>query len=239
MKIHRFIGDFDITKDSLVLTDLGLIHQMRDVLRLAPGEHVALSDGKGSEAECEILAISGDAVEVGLCSWKRGEAEPRRASTLYLAILKKDNFELAIAKAVELGVSRIVPIITERTVKHGLVRPRLEKIIKEAAEQSGRSVLPTLGDAVDFTDALASLASPDHSIFFFHTAAGGIRLVDSRLFSAQKPLLFVGPEGGWTDAEAEAAQAVGAATISLGPTVLRAETAAMIATYLGSSYSLD
>src|SRR3989338_7391335 len=161
MKLHRFIGDFDLSKQEVEITDPKIIKQIKAVLRLEPGDKIILSDGKGQEAEVvlnlvsvgKITGIIEKLTEPADAQNSQGFGEAKKVN-LYIAILKKENFELAVQKAVEAGVSHITPMITERTVKTGLNFERLEKIIREASEQSGRSVLPRLYPISNFEDAL-------------------------------------------------------------------------------------
>src|SRR3989344_4266850 len=134
MKLHRFIGEYDLSKKHIEITDPKIIKQIRAVLRLEKGDKVLLSNGKGKEDEVVLDSISGDKI-MGTVNQTVVSNEMKRKVHLYLAILKKENFELAVQKAVEVGVMKITPIITERTIKTGLNIPRLEKIILEASEQ--------------------------------------------------------------------------------------------------------
>jgi 16S rRNA (uracil1498-N3)-methyltransferase len=234
MKIHRFIGNFDTKATEFLLTDPEIVHQMVSVLKLDSGEKLIVSDGRGFETTCSIDSISKKEVSLKNCEWNENKNESDYAVVLCLALLKKDNFELAIQKAVEVGVTEIVPLMTERTVKQGFVRPRLEKIIKEAAEQSARGVLPHLEEPLSFSDALFR-ANRKGTVFFCDS--GKENVVPSKIVTKGTSYVFIGPEGGWTDAERESAREIGATFVSLSPTTLRAETAATIATYLFTSYS--
>jgi 16S rRNA (uracil1498-N3)-methyltransferase len=126
-KLHRFIGNFDLTAARLLIREPDIVHQLRDVLKLRVGEQIVLADGRGAEALCKISALDKAAIEVALAEVREGN-EPKRRITLYCAILKRENFEYAIEKAVECGAAVIVPLITAHTVKLGLnlrtVRPR-------------------------------------------------------------------------------------------------------------------
>lgn len=226
--IHRFIGKFPIQEKQFWIADKEFSHQVRDVLRLAPGDRIILCDGMGLEADVELLNYDKNAVEVKTFSAVEGYREPKTKVILYLAILKKENFELAVQKAVEAGVYKIVPVITKRTVKLGVKRNRLEKIIKEAAEQSGRTILPTVEDELDFKKAVAEAKLNDKNFFF---------ALDAKPLSAMagergKTLgAFVGPEGGWDEFEMEYAKGAKFVMAGLGKLTFRAETAAIIAVH--------
>lgn len=224
MKIHRFIGTFAPQGATIRITEKELVHQISRVLKLEPGEHVILSDGNGSEWQGMLSLVSKGEVIVSEVALHLNSNEPAREVTLYLAILKKDNFELAIQKAVEVGVCRIVPIITERTVKSGINTVRLETIIREAAEQSGRGRLPVLEPIASFQEALKNVL-PSESVLF---DLSGTSFADKPTYSS----LFIGPEGGFAPEEIMEAKNRGLAIASLGALTMRGETAAIVASYL-------
>jgi 16S rRNA (uracil1498-N3)-methyltransferase len=225
MKLHRFIGSYDLRFSEIVLEDEAA-RQMSLVLKLRQGEQVVLCDGNGIQATYAVAEISKG--RVGLA--RIGEpdvvpTEPRHIVTLYAAILKRENFEWLVQKATECGIYRIVPLLTRRTVKQGLKIDRLREIAREAAEQSGRGRLPEIVEPMPFIDAL-EVATKAGATYFFDI--GGKRYTGG----GEKCSLFIGPEGGW-DPEERAMAIESRATIAdLGPRVLRAETAATVASYL-------
>jgi 16S rRNA (uracil1498-N3)-methyltransferase len=227
MKVHRFIGPYDLRATEIVLED-GAARQMSAVLKLRAGERVMLGDGQGREADYEIANVAKR--EVGLVrlgTARRVETESEREVVLYAAILKRESFEWAVQKATECGVSEIVPVVTGRTIKKDVKLERLYEIAREAAEQSGRGVVPVIREPMKFEKAM-QVAKGD-KVFF---DAGGSEL-DSRLRGNDKRVnLFIGPEGGWTPEEADIAKRAGATIVSLGPRVLRGETACAVAVYL-------
>lgn len=225
---HRFIGKFPLEVKQFWIADQGLTHQVREVLRLLPGEEIILSDGKNLEARAEIVSFDKEAVEVRILEVLTGSAEPGTKVILYLAILKKENFELVAQKAVEVGVSKIVPIITGRTVKFGIRRDRLEKIIKEAAEQSGRTLLPELGEETDFKDAVAEAGENKLNVFF---NIGEKQLNLPKGIRGKTIGIFIGPEGGWDELEMKSAKSAKFVPAGLGKLTLRAETAAIVGVY--------
>ncbi len=225
MKIHRFIGDFDLSDKEVYILNKENIKQIRDVLRLTAGEKVILSDGAGISAEVTLTNVSSDEVK-GTIEKIVESPKDEKVVKLYLAILKKENFELAVQKAVEIGVSGIVPVITERTIKTGLNFERLNKIVIEASEQSGRSILPTVYDILDFKDALIDGGVADEKTLFDLNSQPHTPHKDAKSVS-----LFVGPEGGFTEAEVSMARDYGYDIASLGALTLRGETAAIVAAY--------
>jgi 16S rRNA (uracil1498-N3)-methyltransferase len=150
--------------------------------------------------------------------------------TLFCAVLKKENFELVVQKATECGVSKIIPIITARTVKTGLNLERLQKIAREASEQSGRSTVPEISEPISFDESLEMTRQNDLKILF---DISGKFLGKT---SKNSPAIWIGPEGGWTPEEIKKATQNNFKIASLGPNTLRAETAAIVATYMLISF---
>lgn len=225
MKIHRFIAPLETSGSILTIRDPELVHQMNRVLKLRVGEQVLFGDGAGNELLTTLTTVSKTVVEATILERQINQNESQKHVTLYLAILKKDNFELAIQKAVEIGVSTIVPLITERTVKMGINTERLQIIIKEAAEQSGRGLLPALKEPITFEEVLHEL-KPETTVFF---DLGGVVLDKERATRATS--LLIGPEGGFSEAETTQARELGFTAASLGPLTLRGETAAIVGSY--------
>lgn len=227
MKLHRFIGPYDLRFSEIVLEDEAA-RQMSMVLKLKQSEKVVLCDGNAIQATYAIAEISKG--RVGLA--RIGEpdvvpTEPRHIVTLYAAVLKCESFEWLVQKATECGIYRIVPMLTRRTVKQGLKVPRLGEIAREAAEQSGRGRVPEIVEPMPFVDALAA-ATQQGATYFFDI--GGKRYTGG----GEKCSIFIGPEGGW-DPEERAMAIESRATIAdLGTRVLRAETAATVATFLSN-----
>jgi len=226
-KIHRFIGDFEIGADRLLIRDAELVHQIRSVLKLRKDEEIALADGRGHEALCTIINLSANGVEVSVRS-RRDSDLPEREVTLYCAVLKAENFEFVVEKAVETGALRIVPIITARTVKQAIKQGRLKKIAHEAAEQCGRGIVPEIASPMTLKAAMKEAVDLDVNYFFDTSGEDYSR---PKILSASVGL-WIGPEGGWEDFELEAAKENKFIIASLGKLILRAETAATVATYL-------
>lgn len=225
--MHRFIGKFPISDEKFWIGDNELVHQIKDVLRLRAGEKIILVGENAKEAICEIIGFDGEYLGVKVLENTENKNDPESRVELYLAVLKNENFELAVQKAVEVGVSNIIPIITERTIKTGLKIDRLKKIMKEASEQSGRGVVPNVVEPMDFKNAIKLAKSNDVNIFYDSTGKENLK-VNSK---AKKIGVFVGPEGGWSEKEISMARVARFEAASFGKLIYRAETAAMIAVY--------
>ena len=228
MRLHRFMGAFDLSKDSVQVTDPELISQWKNVLRLEPSDMVILTDDNGTEAEATIESLDKKQATLAITSREEKRSEPKRQVTLYAALLRRENFELIVQKATEIGVFRIVPLLTSRTVKTGYNAVRLEKIMTEACEQSGRTHKPTLSEPLSFESAITECAA--HETVLFHISDTAAKPD----FAGTKANLFIGPEGGFTDEEVALAETAGIPIRSLGTLTLRAETAAIAATFLAT-----
>lgn len=226
-KIHRFLCAFSQADDLVTVDDSSVAHQVGTVLGLKPGETIGLSDG-ANELTAEILEVGRGQLRLRVRE-VRPAIRPRRAVRLCLAILKRDNFELAARMATEVGVTEIFPLVSQRTVKLDFRRDRLERILQEAAEQCGRGAAPQLADPANLSEALAAIPSGWRKVMF---DVGGGAWSASNLVGNEPVAIFVGPEGGWTETERQQALEAGAEVVSLGAMVMRGETAATVAAWL-------
>ena len=224
MRLHRFIADVDLDQSTLVVTDAELVSQWRNVLRLKTGDRLILSDGHGREAEATIADMQKGEISLEVGEVSTPGREPKKQATLWCAVLKRENFEIVIQKATEIGIARIIPLLTERTVKTGFNRDRLEKIVREAAEQSGRTTVPELADPITFKEALAAVDPKDAILFDLEGEQIGAEISASNA--------FIGPEGGFSEAEASQAKEAGMRIALMGNLTMRGETAAIVASYL-------
>lgn len=227
MKIHRFIIPSNLRSDELEITDQDIVGQIKNVLRLKLGEKVIVGDGRGKEVLSEIKKIGKSSVTLKVHRVEENSNETKNSVTLYCSVLKKENFELVVQKATEIGVRYIVPVITERTVKLGLNKERLEKIAKEAAEQSGRGIVPVIFKPMSFEEAVGNTYLAGSKFIF--DALGGVFKETSL---KGEIAAFIGPEGGWTEKELALARSKDFTIVSLGKLTLRAETAAIVASYI-------
>lgn len=228
--MHRFFLHHDIPENgNMILHERLLIRQMRDVLKLKAGENIALFNGSGRDFIFRIAKISPQAAFGHITSIIENKRDPAKHILLYQALIKKNNFELVLQKCTELGVKKFIPIISERSIKKGLQRERMEKIMREAIEQSGQDKIPKLAEPIAFSDALNGITAEESLIL---CDISGSALQNGK-FSKEKPVVvFVGPEGGFTEKEVDAVRERGGAIVSLGRRILRAETAAVAATSL-------
>lgn len=229
MRRHRFIvPGLKLAEDRVGIRDEKLVHQLRAVLRVRPGDEIVVSDGAGAEAVATLEEYKGDAVTLRMEAPRALDTEPAREVVIFAAVTKRDTFEWACQKATECGATRIVPVITERTVKPNVNLVRLRAIVKEAAEQCGRARVPEIGEIVPFVDAILER---DLGCKLIASTAQGAELIAE---GDEAIAVLVGPEGGFSDREIAEAVDAGWAEVSLGSRVLRAETAVAIAAYLAS-----
>jgi len=238
MRLHRFYTTEDIgTKTKLTIDSAELANQIRRVFRLKTGDSVILFNGTGFDYECKIdgfgesTIISTDsAISFSITGSQPSRYMPQRKIYLCAALVKKDTFEWITEKATELGVTDIIPIAAERSEKKALNEERLRKIAIEASEQSGRGATPMMHQIMGLGDAAAFLKkeNKDIEMIAFHTE--GERYVQAEVGSNNNPLaVFIGPEGGWSEAEIELFHTNKIPVRCLGPQVLRTETAVVAA----------
>lgn len=203
------------------------------VLRMRVGEPITLCDQQGYDYSGEVAEITDEAVLVSITEKIQSVSEPALSVHLFQAIPKSDKMELIVQKSVELGVSDITPVFTKRCVSRPDARAmakkveRYQKIALEAAKQSGRGRVPLIHRAVEFSDALAQMAEYDLPLFFYERADMPLRDVlygDYRSVS-----ILIGSEGGFEETEAQRAVVAGCRSVSLGPRILRCETAPLTA----------
>lgn len=229
MRRHRFIvPDVSLKEGTTGIRDPHLVRQLRNVLRIRVGEEIVVSDGSGAEAVAVIGEYRGDAVMLAMQVPMLVATEPARRVAVYAAITKRDTFEWACQKATECGAAKLVPVVTERTVKPNVNLVRLRAIAKEAAEQCGRASVPEIGQIEAFADVITSVAGQR----LIASTAAGADLASLALEG--EVAVLVGPEGGFSEREVAEAGHNGWTQVSLGSRVLRAETAVTVASYLAS-----
>ena len=221
----RLYVDPPLSAGVAVGLDAGQANYLGNVLRLKEGGEVLLFDGVSGEWLARV-------VEAGKRRMILAVVEPTRAQeavpdlTLAFAPVKKGRVDWLVEKAVELGVARLEPVITRRTIVDKLNLERMRAHIVEAAEQCGRTALATIAEPVKF-DAFLKALDPARTLYFADETGGEPA---ASAFQPGPATILTGPEGGFTPEEAGAIRALpNAKAISLGPRILRAETAALAA----------
>lgn len=224
-----YVPPSHIENGRVVLPDDEARHAVR-VLRHGPGDEIVVVDGAGGRYRVRLTETDKRRAAGEIVSVEREVGEPPYRLRIGLGGLKNaSRFETFAEKAVELGVSEIVPLVTERTERMSLKAQRMENILVAAMKQSGRSRLPVLTDPQPLAEVLAD--RPDALRILCHESADPEALLPRVLATRETEAItmLVGPEGGFSEAEVGEAEAAGWAIASLGPRRLRAETAAMVA----------
>lgn len=238
--MHRFFISGENLHGGQVILTGKQAHQIRNVLRMVPGDQIIVLDNTSYEYVVAITDVSRKQVLGRITDKQPAQGEPRTKITLYQALLARDKFEWVLQKCTEVGVTCFVPMVTERSIVRRLdsIMParlaRWKNIITEAAEQSGRGKIPQIQLPIRLADALARLGAFDRCLIA-SPQVGNCTLRE--LLQADRPApsdiaLFIGPEGGFTDEEFAAACEKGAVAMSLGRRILRTETAAVVASAL-------
>lgn len=223
MRIHRFYIGTPILDKKIEISDRELIHQWKSVFRYNVGSQVILFDGSGKDFLCIITLLSNSSTSVEVVEELDGGEKPKRDVTLCMALIKKDNFELIAEKATELGVTRIIPILCERSEKKNLNMERIRKIVIEASEQSGRGTVPEIREIRELGELLQEGNLPNKKLLMHLDGQHINDVIDNE----EEIAIFIGPEGGWSENELMVFKTFGVDNISLGSQVLRAETAAI------------
>lgn len=207
-------------------------------LRMRRGEALTLCDGQGTDFFCEITDVSGDLVYYRVLRQEESVSEPKVRVTLFQCLPKGDKMDDIVKKSVELGVYSIVPVISGRCVStpagaaQERKRERWQKIALEAAKQSGRGIVPRVFGMLPFDKALKELCASDTSVIFYEGGGQSLKGILSEAGQKGKGStlgILIGPEGGFSPEEVEAAKGGGAKVATLGPRILRVETAPVCA----------
>jgi 16S rRNA (uracil1498-N3)-methyltransferase len=204
------------------------------VLRARTGDKVVIFDGRGNEFDAEVVATGRETTELALGA--RRDALPATIRlTLLQSVARGERMDWIVQKTCELGVARIVPVLTSRVVARPAGSPtrraRWEKIAREAARQSGRADVPDVAETVSLAQALATSDAQDLRLCLWEVSRG--RALRAALPQPPRSTtVLVGPEGGFSEDEIATAEAAGFLTVTLGPRILRVETAAVVAVTL-------
>jgi 16S rRNA (uracil1498-N3)-methyltransferase len=227
----RFFIEEDLNQEEILLKDKNIIHQIQKVLRKKVGDEIILLDGKGIEFFGEIKEISKKEILISKIKNNFYESEgvvknKKQKIILAPSILKKDNFELVIQKCTEIGINNFQPIISERTEKNNLNFERLEKISREASEQSEKIFLPKILETKTIEEFLSEEKEKGDKIFALQF--GSPKISKEEIENISEGIIFlVGPEGGWGESDLELFEKFNVQKISLGQQILRAETASI------------
>jgi len=236
--MHRFfvpLQDLDKEKGKVLLRDNRAAH-IEKVLRLREGDEIIVSDGQGSSYLSVITRLGKNGVEADLKETLAGSREPELKVILAQSLVKGEKMDLVVQKATELGVKEIIPLVTHRTVvnltpqKASRRIQRWSTIAREAAQQSHRDEIPFIGELAHLEDILNEKREKALCLFLWEQEKrGSLKEILKNSKPFEELVIFVGPEGGFTPEEAELARCHGSFSATLGPRILRAETAALSA----------
>ena len=219
------VGDGYIVIDGTDAVHIGRTRRMR------PGEELTVCDGAGTDYACVIETIHADSVELRIESAAPSRSEPEIAVHLFVGMHKADKAEHIVQKAVELGAASVnffdCRFCVSKPADFDNRRVRLERVALEAAKQSGRGRIPVLGGPYRFDEMLEAVRKTDLPIFFYEGGGETLRRVLDRPFGSCA--LITGPEGGFAPEEVEKVRSAGIVTATLGPRILRCETAPLCA----------
>ena len=237
--MRRFFVPPDVLGGRAVALPRELSRRLATVLRLKRGDRVLLADGLGRDYEVEITALSPRSVQAAVVGERASPPEPALELVLYQSLVRPQRFELVLEKGTELGVARFVPLVSGRArmkTEGGSQRAeRWRRIVTEAAEQCGRGRMSAVDPPAAFAEAVRTAPGLRLLSWEGESASGGrgLRPYLRGLQPAPEALsLFIGPEGGFGEEEAALAGEAGCVAVSLGPRVLRSETAGIVAAAL-------
>ncbi len=230
MRHYRVYSDTALAVGAQAELDKGAAKHLAAVLRVSLGDTITVFNGDGFNYLCSVLEITKSSLSVRVVSKSDPENESNLSTTLGLAVSKGDRFEWAIKKATELGVTSIAPLLTQRVEvrlppdRWAKKRSHWQQVVIAACEQSGRAFVPTVCDAQPLASWLSTLDAETRFVLD-PRALGAAKLADDPRHIA----LLIGPEGGLTDEEVALAKANHFIGLSLGPRIMRTETAPIAA----------
>jgi 16S rRNA (uracil1498-N3)-methyltransferase len=235
--MHRFFVSPQAIRDNRVVMRGTVVHQIRDVLRMETGNEFVLLDNTGFAYRTEIVTIDRDVLRGRVVEKWKLETEPMARITLYQGLLKGQKFDWVLQKGTEIGIAAFVPVLAARCIVGSLDdvsagrQERWQRIVVEAAEVAGRAALPHIGTATLFAHACEYAARGGLSLIPYEgERSRGLRDALQDAPKSKEINLFIGPEGGFADEEIALAREHNIIPVTLGPRLMRAETAALAAT---------
>ncbi|MEF9953196.1 MAG: 16S rRNA (uracil(1498)-N(3))-methyltransferase [Clostridium sp.] len=234
--MHKFFVNNKNIKDNNIIIDGDDVKHISKVLRLRQGDEIQVSDGKSNEYIATIDTIDKKEVICSVVESFKNQTECDVKITLFQGLPKSTKMELIIQKGVEIGIDNIIPVITDRVVVKTESKDlsnkidRWNKIAKEAAKQSGRGCVMEIDNPISFSDALNMVKEFDIAVMPYENADDeGLKKVLSQHREAKNIAIFIGPEGGFEGDEVSLALSQGVYPVTLGPRILRTETAGLVA----------
>lgn len=232
-----YVENSQITEQEIQITGSDVNH-IRNVLRMKQGDHLTICDGEGTDYECEIESLTPEKVIARIVEMGPNETELPARIYLFQGLPKKDKMELIIQKAVELGVYEIIPVAMKRCVvrledpkKEQKKLGRWQTIAHSAAKQCGRGILPKVKEVMTLEQAASYASGLSKCLVPYELAEGMAQSQKAVKEAAKAPSvgIFIGPEGGFDQAEIETLRKNNAEPVTLGRRILRTETAGLTA----------
>ena len=222
-----------VTEEHITITGSDVNH-IKNVLRMERGEELMVCDGTGMQYTCQIEEFPAGEVKLSVLTAEKAATELTVRLKLYQGLPKKDKMELIIQKAVELGAAEIIPVMTKRCIvkleddkKETKKLERWQAIAESAAKQSGRGIIPTVCRVMNYKEAVMAAASEGMALIPYEMEEGMKSLKEAAAKAREQQVIsvFIGPEGGFEEAEVEFAKENNVMPVSLGKRILRTETA--------------
>ncbi len=232
---HFFVKSSNIQGDSAIIEGEDVRH-VTGSLRLEAGDQLTIADNQEDKYIAEIIDISEDLVQLKIMDKIDRRIEPKTKVTLVQGLPKSKKMDLIVQKCTELGIDKIIPVDTKRTIvnlkpsKAKRRQDRWQKIAKEAAKQSGRAKVPQIQELSNLDNLVESFLDYDLVVVPWEDEGNlGLKEILSKNRTARKILVIIGPEGGLAVEEVDKIKAARAYSVSLGPRILRTETAGIAA----------
>ena len=230
-----FVNPENVKENEIFITGSDVKH-IKNVLRLSEGKEITINDGQGHDYQCIIKQIDRDVISTEIVERKESNSEPPVETVLFQSLIKGEKMEFVIQKSIEIGVTTIIPLITDRCVvkletqkKQQSKLERWQKIAESAAKQSKRGIIPQVLAPLTYKEAIAyACENLEKSCIPFenehsHHLKGFLKGEISKSIG-----IFIGPEGGFTDEEVEYAMQHNVSPVTLGKRILRSETAGLV-----------
>lgn len=230
-----FVNPQQVQEEVIIIEGTDVNH-IKNVLRLSVGKEILINDRQGHEFECIIKEIDVETVTAQIINKRTNETEPAIETVLYQSLIKGEKMEFVIQKSVEIGVTRIVPLVTDRCVvklesEKKLVNKiaRWQKIAESAAKQSRRGIVPEVCLPMTMSEALKDASQHlEHACIPYELEHALHIKTYLKDLKTQSMGVFIGPEGGFTEEEVALAQSHQVQAITLGKRILRSETAGLV-----------
>lgn len=233
--MQRLFVSLDSINGKIVNLTNDAAYRLHKVMRMSSGDEVIILDNTGKERLVRITSLNQSQGQGEILSTSECFKEPKSRITLCQAVLKGKKFDWVLQKGTELGIHTFIPVLCERSVpiwetgRFDSRLSRLQKIIVEASEQSGRSILPNLGTPISFKDMCLTVRGKGLGLLPWEEYRGSNLKAVLEKSDLTDVYIFIGPEGGFTSSEVVFAKDNGIRVVTLGKLILRAETAGLIA----------